>query len=199
MTNLRFVYVAKSDTWQERLRDDWSYIYKMSKFFQWWLRKKFQLYYRVDTDVLVVVKTPLMGLRFGMSELIKHHSEKGEENYHFYLSYFKPRFSDCGTGFYADTLGLVRWNNLEDRDAAEPLKTKFFALENCTKVSHMLLHEVGRQKQYGKEYKDLIHEQWDKHIYGAEDYEYFDKNFRKMSGDESPVFATMRVPERMQP
>jgi len=190
--NLHFIYVVKSDVWKDKLKDEWFYVYRMSKFYQWWLRKNFGLYYKVNADVLVVVKTALMGLRFGMSDLMKHHKEKGEENYHVYLSYFKPRWSDCDSGFFTENFGLIQWKNYDGKAQ----KNRFFALENCTKVSHVLLHEVGRKKDYGKNYKEIIHEQWDKHFYGAEEFELYDKNFRKVSSKDDFVFATMKIPER---
>ena len=190
--NLHFIYVVKSNEWKEKLKDDWLYVYKMTKFYQWWLRKNFGLHYKVNADVLVVVKTALMELRFGMSDLMKHHKEKGEENYHFYLSYFKPWRSDCSSGFFTDNFGLIHWKNYE----GEVEKNRFFALENCTKVSHMLLHEVTRKKNYEKNYKDIVHEQWDKHFYGAEEFEFYDKSFRKVTSKDDFVFATMKIPER---
>jgi len=190
--DLRFIYVAKSDRWKETLKEEWHYVYSMTKFYQWWLRKNFQLNYKVSADVLVVVKTPLMALRFGMRDLMKHHQEKGKDNYHFYLSYFKTRFTDCSAGFFADNFGLILWKNAE---AGGHERTKFLALENCASVSHVILHEVGRQKDYGKDYKELIHEQWDRHIYGNEDYEYYNASFKKVSKKDEFMFATMKIPK----
>lgn len=192
---LHFIYVVKSDEWKEKLKDDWLYVYNMAKFYQWWLRKNFGLYFKVNADVLVVVKTALIGLRFGMSDLMRYHKEKGEDNYHFYLSYFKPRWSDCSSGFFTENVGLIQWKNYEGRQE----KNRFFALENCARVSHVLLHEVERRKNYPKNYKELIHEQWDKHLYGAEDFEFYDKRFRKVSSKDDFMFATIKIPESEKP
>ncbi len=189
--NLNFVYVAKSDEWKDKLRDDWLYVYSMAKFYQYWLRKNFQLHYKVNADVLVVVKTALMRFRFGMNDLMKHHREHEEENYHFYLTYFKPIWSDCSSGFFTDNVGLVQWKTYEGKGE----KNRFFALENCTRVSHVLLHEVGRQKKYGKDHKGMIHDQWDKHLYKVEEYEYYNKRFGKVSSKDDFMFATMKIPE----
>jgi hypothetical protein len=190
--DLHFIYVVKSDEWKDKLKDEWLYVYSMSKFYQWWLRRNFGLNYKVNTDVLVVVKSALMTLRFGIRDLIKHHKEKGEENYHFYLSYFKPRWSDCSIGFFTDNVGLIKWKNYEGKKE----KNRFFALENCASVSHVLLHEVGIKKEYGKSYKDIVHEQWDKHFYSAEEFELYDKNFRKVTSKDDFMFATMKIPRR---
>lgn len=192
MLNLRFIYVARNDEWRERLREEWLYIYSMARFYQWWLGRNFHLHYKVHSDVLVVVKARLMALRFGMSDLIKHHREKGEQDYHFYLSYFKPRISDCSAGFFTDNFGLIRWKNCEGRSERD----KFLALENCTCVSHMLLHEMKRQKGYGKEYDDLIHDQWDRHLYGGEEFDFYDRHYHKVSGEDDFMFATMKVPRK---
>ncbi len=190
--NLHFIYVTKSDEWKEKLKDDWAYIYHMSKFYQWWLRKNFGLYYKVNTDVLVIVKAALMRLRFDMTDLTKHHKDKGEENYHFYLSYFRPRWSDCDCGFFTDNFGLVVWKNYDGKGE----KNRFFALENCAKISHVLMHEVGRQKNFGKGYKGEIHTQWDKHLYGVDEFEFYDKKFRKVSDKDDFMFVTMKIPPR---
>lgn len=188
--NLHFIYVVKSDEWKDKLKDDWLYVYRMTKFYQWWLRKYFGLHYKVNADVLVVVKSTFIGLRFGMHDLMKHHKEKGEEDYHFYLSYFKPRWSDCSSGFFTENFGLILWKNYEGKVD----KNRFFALENCTRVSHVVLHEVARKKNYGKNYKDIVHEQWDKHLYAAEEYVFYDKNFRRVESRNDFLFATMKFP-----
>ena len=188
--NLHFIYVVKSDEWKDKLKDDWLYVYRMTKFYQWWLRKYFGLHYKVNADVLVVVKSTFIGLRFGMHDLMKHHKEKGEEDYHFYLSYFKPRWSDCSSGFFTENFGLILWKNYEGKVD----KNRFFALENCTRVSHVVLHEVARKKNYGKNYKDIVHEQWDKHLYAAEEYVFYDKNFRRVESRNDFLFATMKIP-----
>lgn len=190
--NLRFIYVTRSNEYKENLRNDWFYVYQMSKFFRWWLRKKFALYYTVNADVLVVTKTPLMRFRFGMRELMKHHQEKGVENYHFYISYFKPVWTDCSAGFFTDNMGLIQWKkHTETMD-----KYRFFAIENCARISHILLHEVGRQKHYdNKKFKEQIHEQWDKHVYDVESYELYDRKFKLVTENDEFMFATMKIPE----
>lgn len=188
---LNFVYVSRSDFYRERMKQDWQYISEMTHFYRWWLRKKFKLFYSVTLDALVIEKVPLMRFRFGMSDLMKHHKEKGEDVYHFYLSYFKPIITDCSAGFFTDNVGLVEWRELRDSDE----RNKFLAIENCTRISHVMLHEIGRQKNYdGKKFKEQIHEQWDKHVYGMESFEFYDKRFHEVPQDDEYMFATMKVP-----
>ncbi len=190
--NLHFVYVSRSDEYKEKMRDAWPYICQMAKFYHWWLQKKFNLYYTVNVDVLVVEKARLMRFRFGMSDLMKHHEEKDEDRYHFYLSYFKPIWTDCSAGFFTDNMGLIQWKD----HYAEVEKHRFFALENCARVSHVLLHEVGRQKHYdNKTFKEEIHEQWDKHLYGVEEFEFYDQKFKLVTDKEDWMFATMKIVE----
>jgi hypothetical protein len=191
---LNFIYVVKSDVWKERLKNEWSYVHSMSKFYQYWLKQNFGLQYSVNTDVMVVVKTALMGIRFGMRDLMSHHKEKGEDNYHVYLSYFKPRWTDCSIGFFTDKFGLMLWKNYEKGDNDRSDMNRFLALENCTKVSHILLHEVGREMKYGRNYRETIHEQWDKHAYNLEEFEFYDKKFMKVTEKDDYLFATMKVP-----
>ncbi len=189
--NIHFIYVSQSDEYEEKLRDDWPYVPQMAKFYRWWLRETFSLHCTINVDVLVIEKTWLMRLRFGMNDLIKHHKEKGELDYHFYLSYFKPVWSDCSSGFFTDNMGLIKWKEFR-RDAE---KHTFFALENCSRVSHILLHEVGRQKHYdNKIFGEKIHEQWDKHLYGVEEFEFYDKKFQHITDSNDIMFATMKVP-----
>lgn len=192
--NLHFVYVAKSDDWKEKLREEWQYIYRMAKFYQYWLRKNFQLYYKVNTDVLVVVQAKLMVLRFGMSDLMKHHRDKGEEDYHVYLAYFRPRITDCSVGFFTDNVGLMHWQNYNGSGD----RNKFLATNNCATISHVLLHEVGRQKKYGKKYRDTIHEQWDRHVFGEDEFEFYNEHYKLVSGNGEFMFATMKIPKPEQ-
>ncbi|MFQ5941366.1 MAG: hypothetical protein ACE5KA_06690 [Nitrososphaerales archaeon] len=189
--NLHFVYVSRSDKYKESLKDELPYIYQMSNFYGWWLREKFTLYYKVSVDVLVVEKAHLLQFRFGMNDLIKHHKEKGEGNYHFYISYFKPIWTDCSAGFFTDNMGLIQWKEYSGKVE----KHRFFALENCAMVSHVLLHEIGRQKHYdNKRFKEEIHDQWDKHLYGADDFEFYDEKLRFVTGKDDFMFATMKIP-----
>ncbi len=190
--DLRFIYLV-SDNWKEHLRHEWLYVYKMARFYQWWLKKNFRLYYNVRSDVMLVVATRLTRWRFGMRDLVNDHKEKGEDNYHIYLSYFKPIISDCNIGYYMDRLGLVRWRYYNGN--GDPIR--FLALENCPKVSHMILHEMGRQmrKEVRKKYHEAIHDQWTKHLYGEDEYDYYSEKYEKVSSKGNFMFVTMKIPK----
>ena len=195
MADLRFIYVV-SDKWKEHLRYEWLYVYRMSKFYQWWIKKKFRLYYNVRSDVMLVLASRLTRWRFGIDDLVRDHREKGNDIYHIYLSYFKPLVSDCSVGYYMDNFGLVKW------DYYNPKKgniIKFLADENCSKVSHIILHEMIRhfasKRDVRKRYHDAIHEQWRKHMLEDEEYEYYNDRYERVSKDSNYTFATMKIPK----
>ncbi|MCS6768244.1 MAG: hypothetical protein RMJ59_02395 [Candidatus Nitrosocaldus sp.] len=190
---LRFIYVLKHEELDSRLRDDLPYVESMGRFFTWWLGKNFGLHYDMYVDVLAVERSPLRRLRFGLSDLIMHHRSKGREDYHIYLAYFKPLISDCSAGYYTDNFGLVQWMDYAGPDSSE--RRRFFAINNCTRVSHIILHEVGRRKGIAKRYNDAIHDLWREHVSGVRDYEYYDSGYRRVSRDGEYEFATMLLPD----
>ncbi len=192
MKELHFIYVV-SDKWKEHLRYEWLYVYKMARFYQWWIKKNFKLNYNVKSDVMLVLASKFTRWRFGISDIIKDHKEKGEDNYHIYLSYFKPLGSDCSIGYYMNNLGLVKWEYYTHNDPV-----KFLALENCPKVSHIILHEIANRarKEYRKRYHDDIHDQWVKHVYKREDYEYYNEKYEKVSSNGNYTFVTMKIPKQ---
>jgi hypothetical protein len=192
MVDLRFVYIV-SDNWKEHLRYEWLYVYRMARFYQWWIKKNFRLYYNVKSDVMLVIANKLTRWRFGMRDIVEDHREKGEHNYDIYLSYFKPLISDCAIGYYMDNLGLVKWKYYNGHGDL----IKFLALENCTKVSHIILHQIAKdmRKEVKKKYHDAIHDQWAKHVYGEEDYDYYNEKYEKVSNKSRYMFATMKIPK----
>ncbi|MEM1942408.1 MAG: hypothetical protein QW248_06070 [Candidatus Nitrosocaldus sp.] len=197
---LRLIYVVKHEELDSRVKNDLPYIEEMGKFFALWLNKNFGFHYDVEVDVLAVEKSPFRRLRFGLSDLIMHHRSKGKDNYHIYLAYFRPLISDCSAGYYTDNFGLVHWLDYHldsDSDSHAMDRKRFFAVNNCTKVSHIILHEVGRRKGIAKRYNDAIHDLWTEHVSGVRDYEYYDDRYRKVSKKEDDgeyAFATMSIP-----
>lgn len=189
---LHFIYLV-SDRWQEHLRYEWLYVYKMARFYQHWIKRNLRLYYDVKSSAMLVDASRLTRWRFGMQDLIRDHKEKGEDNYHIYLSYFKPLFSDCSIGYYLDRLGVVKWRYYDgDGDLV-----RFLAEENCTRVSHIILHEYARgmRKQERRLYTDAIHDQWDKHIMNIDEFEFYNERYERVSRDDNFMFATMKIPK----
>lgn len=190
---LHFIYLV-SDRWKDHLRYEWLYVYRMAKFYRYWLKKSLRLHYDVKCSAMVVDASRLTRWRFGMQDIIKDHKEKGENNYHIYLSYFKPLLSDCSVGYYLDRIGLVKWRYYEGNNDL----VKFLAEENCSKVSHIILHEVARnmRKEERKKYYDAIHEQWDRHIMNIDEFEYYNERYERVSKSSNFMFVTMKVPKQ---
>jgi hypothetical protein len=208
---LRFIYVVKHEELEHRVRNDLPYIERMSGFFKWWLNKNFGLHYETLTDVLAVEYSLFRRIRFGLSDLIEHHRKKDKDAYHVYLAYFKPLISDCSIGYFADNFGLIQWTdyastnvynsdikgdnttNANSSTDDDDKRIRFFAIENCTKVSHIILHEVGRRRGIASRYNELIHEEWNKHISKVKEFEYYDSKYKRVDKDRC-VFATMSIP-----
>ena len=134
--------------------------------------------------------------RASVAYLIKDHSERGQDTFHFYLAYFKPLFTDCNTeGYTAPSIGIAWWQRPKG-NLSEIQRYGFYADNNCPRVSHVLAHELLRIK--GKTKKDFfgeVHELWDKHLYNVEPFLYFDNQFKRVSGEDSYRFVTLNPDE----
>jgi hypothetical protein len=73
-------------------------------------------------------------------------------------------------------------------------RSKFFADNNCARVSHMLLHEIlriiGKSK---REYFDKIHDLWDDHTYKDLPFLYYNERFSIVTSDSYYRFVTMDI------
>jgi len=93
-------------------------------------------------------------------------------------------WTDCTCeGYFAENFGMVWWEKNDKKDDISFLMDK-----NCVKVSHELAHEFLRQSGY-KNYKELVHDVWDKHLFASLPFEYYDENFVKTN--KQPIFATI--------
>ena len=75
---------------------------------------------------------------------------------------------------------------------SEVSRSRFYADNNCLRVSHVLTHELLRMK--GKTKRDFfgrVHELWDKHVYKVEPFLYFDSQFKRISAEDSYRFVTI--------
>ena len=100
------------------------------------------------------------------------------------MTYFRPLWTDCTCeGYFSDNFGMVWWQKSPQKD-----DLKFLMDVNCPKVSHELAHEFLRQKGY-KNYKELVHEIWDKHLFASLPYEYYDSDYKK--SPKNALFATI--------
>jgi hypothetical protein len=188
---LFFVYVAKEKEWQQMEQEDWAYVSSMARFLKWWARRYFDTYLGVQADILPVVPGKLFD-RMSVAYLVRDHSERGKDTFHFYLSYFKPLFTDCNTeGYTAPSLGIAWWQRPSER-MDETARHRFYADKNCPRVSHVLAHELLRMN--GKTKKDFfgkVHELWDKHLHKHKPFLCFDSQFKRVTNQGSYRFATI--------
>ena len=181
---LHFIFVVQADEIQKR-QAEFEYVKKMAKFYKSWIWEKFKIHYDVEYDQLVT-RTRSVLQRIDTHTLLADHKERGEETYHFYLTHFRPTWTDCTCeGYHAENFGMVFWRSPGDEDAGEDL---FFAEKNCTTVSHEILHEMLR-KSGNKRYIQDVHDIWTKHLFGGLEFEQYDNDFKRT--EERPVFLTM--------
>ncbi|HZA47765.1 MAG TPA: hypothetical protein VE521_02445 [Nitrososphaera sp.] len=193
---LFFIYVAKEKEWQQLEREDWNYVSAMTRFFKWWAEHYFGISLPVQADILPIVPGKLFD-RMSVAFLIRDHSKRGQDTFHFYLGYFKPLFTDCNTeGYTAPGIGIAWWQR-PAVSMSEIQRHRFYADTNCPRVSHILTHELLRMK--GKTKKDFfgkVHELWDKHVYNEDPFLYFDSQFKRVSSENSYRFVTIN-PDRL--
>jgi hypothetical protein len=192
---LFFIYVAKNEEWQQRQKEDWNYVYSMSRFYHWWIKHSYNIQFSVEADILPVITGKLFD-RMSVSYLARDHSKRGNTIYHFYLAYFKPFWTDCNTeGYSSENFGMIHWKRPNDNTSTtESQRTKFFADKNCANVSHLLSHEALRMKgKKRKEYFEAVHELWDRHLYENLPYAYYNERFIKVAQESPYRFATVDV------
>ena len=192
---LFFIYTAKEKDWKQMESEDWLYVSAMTRFFKWWTRRYFDISLPVQADILPIVPGKLFD-RMTVAYLIRDHSERGQDTFHFYLAYFKPLFTDCNTeGYTAPGIGIAWWQR-PAASMSEIQRYRFYADDNCPRVSHILTHELLRMK--GKTKKDFfgkVHELWDKHVYKEQPFLYFDSQFKRVSSEDSYRFVTINPDE----
>lgn len=188
---LFFIYVAKNKEWIRLQNEDWYYVSLMSRFFHHWIKRSFNVNLKVKADILPVIPGKLFD-RMSLSYLSRDHIDRDKTTYHFYLTYFKPFWTDCRTeGYSSENFGVAYWerskNPISDLD-----RIRFYSDKNCAKVSHVLTHEILRMMgKSRKVYFDEVHELWDKHIYEQLPFEYFNNKFELVSNKESYSFVTI--------
>lgn len=196
MMMLHFIFVVREDDRALR-RCDYAYVQKMARFFASWIREKFGVAYDVMCDELVVpASSTLPGgsrsifQRVDMHAMIRDHEQRGRDTYHFYLTYFRPIWTDCTCeGYHAENFGLAHWQTPKDGVEDADL---FFAEKNCTVVSHEILHEMLRARGY-KRYTQDVHDIWTKHLFSQLPFVQYDDTHRVTAG--RPTFLAMDTSE----
>ncbi len=179
---LHFIFLVKEEDLEQR-RWEFNYVEKMAKFYQFWIKKTFSKDVEIQTDEMIAHS----GKRFGLVDtplLLEDHNSRGSDIFHFYLTYFRPLWTDCTCeGYFSDNFGMVRWDK-----SPKTNDIQFLSEQNCPKVSHELAHEFLRQSGF-KNYKEVVHEIWDKHLFASLPFDYYDENYKKT--DKNGLFATL--------
>lgn len=179
---LHFIFLVKEEELEQR-RWEFEYVQKMAKFFKSWIEKTFSISVEVQADEMIAKS----GGRFRIVDtptLLLDHESRGTDTFHFYLTYFRPIWTDCTCeGYFADNFGMVQWTKSPQKD-----DINYLMEINCPKVSHELAHELLRQSGY-KNYKEIVHEIWDKHLFASLPYEHYDINHKQTQNDA--LFATI--------
>ena len=185
-----FIYVAKNEIWKKLEQEDWEYVSSMVRFFNWWMRRFFDLDLSVKADILPVVPGHLFD-RMSIAFLSRDHKEREKDVFHLYLTYFKPFWTDCRTeGYYGEGFGQAYWQR--PKESSEQERLEMFMDANCPRVSHILTHQLLRLKGRTKtDYFGNLHELMDKHVDKDLPYLYFDAQYRRTNKDGTYKFVTL--------
>ncbi len=181
---LHFIFVIKEEDLGKR-KDEFEYIKNMAKFFQIWIKEKFSKDFEIKCDEMITKPRSILQ-RLDSHVLLKDHRERGEEIYHFYLTHFRPIWTDCTCeGFHSENFGMALWQKPKIKN-----DTLFLAEKNCTVVSHEICHEILRLNKY-KRYIEDVHDIWTQHLFHKLPFEQYDENFIKTM--DKPKFLTMNT------
>ena len=183
---LHFIFVVKEEDLEKR-KPEFEYIQKMSQFYRVWIKEKFGKDFEIQCDELITKPRSILQ-RLDTHTLIRDHQQRGKDIYHFYLTHFKPLWTDCTCeGYHAENFGMVLWQKPKEENYE-----LYLAEKNCTTVSHEILHEQMRQMGRKKHARE-VHDIWTKHLFEQLEFEQYDENFQKTDG--KPTFLTMDTRE----
>ena len=178
---LHFIFLVKEGEREQR-QFEYSYVKRMAKFFGAWIKEKFGHEYEIVCDEMITRPTGLLQ-RLDTHTLLRDHEQRGSDAYHFYLTHFRPLWTDCTCeGYHAENFGMVLWQRPKEDDEL------FLAEKNCTAVSYIILCEMLRKlgrKKYGREVQDI----WTKHLFEQLAFEQYDEDYQRTDG--KPAFLAM--------
>ena len=178
---LHFIFVVKKQELEDR-KEEFEYVKKMAQFFKVWIKEVFAKDVEIQCDEMVTTHRGLFQ-RLDTHTLMRDHNDRGKDTYHFYLSHFRPTWTDCTCeGYTAENFGMILWQKPKDDN---PL---FLQEKNCTTVSHELSHEFLRQAGY-KRYMPDVHDVWMQHFHNNLPFIQYDEDFKKT--DDKPSFLTI--------
>jgi hypothetical protein len=179
---LHFIFVIKEED-RDKRQFEFEYVKKMGQFYKRWIKEKFGKDYEIKCDELITKPRNILQ-RLDTHILLHDHQQRGKDIYHFYLTHFKPWWTDCTCeGYHAENFGMVFWQRPKETN-----DTLFLAEKNCTTVSHELIHELLRISGH-KKFIQVVHDIWTKHLFEQLEFEQFDEYFQKTN--DKPMFLTM--------
>lgn len=185
LKKVHFVFLVKDDDIQTR-NDEYEYIKVMSKFFGYWIYEQFGLRFDVYCDMMTAGKRNVLQ-KPNTHTLIADHQTRGEDIYHFYLAYFRPLWTDCTCeGYHAENFGMVWWQRPPVKHNVSDVQ--FMAKKNCTTVSHILAHEILRQRGHSR-YIPIVHDVWTRHFY--DDLPFVGYGYDHKRDNTSPAFLVI--------
>ena len=103
---LHFIFVVKEEDLEKR-KPEFEYIQKMSQFYRVWIKEKFGKDFEIQCDELITKPRSILQ-RLDTHTLIRDHQQRGKDIYHFYLTHFKPLWTDCTCdGYHAENFGIL--------------------------------------------------------------------------------------------
>ena len=111
---LHFIFlIYESDV--EKRTTEFSYIKKMSKFFQKWIQEKFSKKLEVKCDIMTTKRRSIFQ-KLDIPTLVRDHNERDPKVFHFYLSPFRPIWTDCTCeGYHAENFGMIWWRPIDEK------------------------------------------------------------------------------------
>ena len=181
---LHFIFVIKEEDLEHR-KEEFEYVKSMAKFFQKWIKENFSKSYEIQCDEMITKPRSILQ-KLDSHTLLDDHRQRGKEIYHFYLTHFRPFWTDCTCeGFHAENFGMAFWQ--KPKDGNDEL---FLAEKNCTTVCHAILHEILRQKKH-KRYIADVHDLQTQHLFNNLPFIQYDDNFEIT--EKKPKFLSMDI------
>ena len=168
---------------RQRRSSEFEYVKRMGMFYKVWIKEKFGIEFKVQCDEMVTEPRSILR-RIDTHTLVRDHEQRGKDTYHFYLSHFRPTWTDCTCeGYHAENFGMVWWHPPEN-----PNDVLFMAEKNCTTVSHEIAHEMLRRLGQ-KKFIEKVHDVWTKHFYEQLEFEQYGSDFAETQ--DRPDFLTI--------
>ena len=181
---LHFIFVIKEEDLGKR-KKEFEYVKQMAKFFQKWIKENFSEDFDIQCDEMITKPRSILQ-KLDTHDLLKDHRIRGEDIYHFYLTHFRPIWTDCTCeGFHSENFGMSLWK--KPKNEYDEL---FLAEKNCTVVSHEIAHEMLRRHNY-KRYIEDIHHTWTRHLFDNFPFTQYDENF--LTTNKKPKFLVINI------